>query len=52
VRLWPRKRKQEQEQKPPPAPPPPRELPKLPQGGEQLRKAFLAKLESRSEEQE
>ncbi len=47
VRLWPKKPRREEHAPPPPPPPPP---PKRPQSGEDLRKAFLTKLESRDEE--
>jgi hypothetical protein len=45
VRLWPWKQRAEE----PPAPPPP---PKRPKTGDDLRKAFLEKLDSRQEENE
>jgi hypothetical protein len=55
VRLWPWK-KQEQEERvdPEPAPEPPRapRPPKWPKSGDELRQAFLDKLESRSADDE
>jgi hypothetical protein len=51
VRLWPRKPRQ-QEQLVPEPPARPAALPKLAEGGEQLRKAFLERLERREQDED
>jgi hypothetical protein len=53
VRLWQRRRREEERPVEEPQPPVrPVELPKLAGGGEQLRKAFLDRLERRDDERE
>jgi hypothetical protein len=53
VRLWQRKRREDERPAEEPRPAArPVELPKLAEGGEQLRKAFLERLEQRNEDKE
>ena len=53
MRLWQRKRREDEAPVEEPQPPArPVELPKLAEGGEQLRKAFLERLEQRDEDKE